>query len=72
MTSVNDLHPDQLRSLLHFYADAGVEWLLEETPVDRIAEMQALKAAQPRYRARPRIRALGEIGSDIVHSWPPG
>ena len=60
MTSVNDLHPDQLRSLLHFYADAGVEWLLEETPVDRIAEMQALKAAQGERRAVEQAPAAPE------------
>ena len=60
MTSVNDLHPDQLRSLLHFYADAGVEWLLEETPVDRIAEMQALRAAQGERRAVEQAPAAPE------------
>ena len=60
MTSVNDLHPDQLRSLLHFYADAGVEWLLEETPVDRIAEMQALKAAQGERRVVEQAPAAPE------------
>ena len=60
MTSVNDLHPDQLRSLLNFYADAGVEWLLEETPVDRIAEMQALRAAQGERRAVEQAPAAPE------------
>lgn len=46
MNAANDLHPDQLRSLLHFYADAGVEWLLEEEAVDRIAEFEAMRAAR--------------------------
>lgn len=46
MTAANDLHPEQLRSLLHFYADAGVEWLLEEEAVDRIAEFEAMRAAR--------------------------
>jgi len=46
MNAANDLHPDQLRSLLHFYADAGIEWLLEEEPVDRFAEFEAMRAAR--------------------------
>ena len=46
MNAANDLHPDQLRSLLHFYADAGVEWLLEEEAVDRFAEFEAMRAAR--------------------------
>lgn len=46
MTAANDLHPGQLRSLLHFYADAGVEWLLEEEAVDRIAEFEAMRASR--------------------------
>lgn len=52
MNTARDLHPDQLRSLLHFYADAGVEWLLEEEAVDRIAEFEAMRAA--RGAAPPR------------------
>lgn len=46
MNAANDLHPDQLRSLLHFYADAGVEWLLEEEAIDRFAEFEAMRAAR--------------------------
>lgn len=46
MNAANDLNPAQLRSLLHFYADAGVEWLLEEEAVDRIAEFEAMRAAR--------------------------
>ena len=46
MNAATDLHPEQLRSLLHFYADAGVEWLLEEEAVDRIAEFEAMRAAR--------------------------
>jgi uracil-DNA glycosylase len=46
MNAARDLHPGQLRSLLHFYADAGVEWLLEEEAVDRIAEFEAMRAAR--------------------------
>ena len=46
MNAARDLHPEQLRSLLHFYADAGVEWLLEEAAVDRIAEFETMRAAR--------------------------
>lgn len=46
MNAARDLHPEQLRSLLHFYADAGVEWLLEEEAIDRIAEFQSMRAAR--------------------------
>jgi uracil-DNA glycosylase len=46
MNAARDLHPEQLRALLHFYADAGVDWLLEEEPVDRIAEFEAMRAAR--------------------------
>ena len=54
MNAAQDLHPAQLRSLLHFYADAGVEWLLEEEAVDRIAEFSAMRAA----RAMPAEREI--------------
>ena len=46
MNAARDLDPQQLRSLLHFYADAGVEWMLEEEPVDRLAEFEAMRAAR--------------------------
>lgn len=60
MNAARDLHPEQLRSLLHFYADAGVEWLLEEEAVDRIVEFEAMRAArgaQPRQEAAPPVQA---------------
>ncbi|MDM9620024.1 uracil-DNA glycosylase [Rhizobium sp. S96] len=46
MISVNDLSPAELAALLHFHADAGVEWLLEEEAVDRFAEFEAMKATR--------------------------
>lgn len=46
MISAHDLSPGQLAALLAFHADAGVEWLLEEDPVDRFAEFEAMKAAR--------------------------
>ena len=57
MNAARDLHPEQLRSLLHFYADAGVEWLLEEEAVDRIAEFEALRAARG---SAPQREAVAE------------
>ncbi|MCQ4634283.1 uracil-DNA glycosylase [Shinella sp. CPCC 100929] len=56
MNTARDLNPDQLRSLLHFYADSGVEWLLEEEAVDRIAEFEAMRATRgvvPQREAAP-------------------
>jgi uracil-DNA glycosylase len=46
MISVNELSPGELAALLHFHAEAGVEWLLEEEAVDRFAEFAAMKAAR--------------------------
>jgi DNA polymerase len=46
MISVNDLSPGELAALLHFHAEGGVEWLLEEEAVDRFAEFEAIKAAR--------------------------
>ncbi|API52467.1 uracil-DNA glycosylase [Rhizobium leguminosarum] len=46
MISANDLSRAELAALLHFHADAGVEWLLEEEAIDRFAEFEAMKAAR--------------------------
>ncbi|MGO7662344.1 uracil-DNA glycosylase family protein [Rhizobium ruizarguesonis] len=54
MISANDLSPAELAALLHFHADAGVEWLLEEEAIDRFAEFEAMKAAR---RPAPAERA---------------
>lgn len=54
MTPAQDLSPGELTALLQFYADSGVEWLLEDEPVDRIAqfaEQKAARAAQKRAAA---------------------
>lgn len=53
MTSATELAPAELAALLHFYADAGCDWLLEDEAVDRIAEFTAQRnerAAQIRDR----------------------
>ncbi|MCZ7854592.1 uracil-DNA glycosylase [Agrobacterium salinitolerans] len=46
MIAAHDLSPAELAALLHFHADAGVDWLLEETPVDRFAEFAAARPAR--------------------------
>lgn len=46
MISANDLSPAELAALLHFHADAGVDWLLEDTAIDRFAEFEASRAKQ--------------------------
>ncbi|OWV88105.1 DNA polymerase [Rhizobium sp. R635] len=55
MISAQDLSPAELAALLHFHADAGVEWLLEEEAIDRFAEFEAMKAAR-----RPAAQAQQE------------
>ncbi|ARM87630.1 uracil-DNA glycosylase-like protein [Rhizobium sp. CIAT894] len=60
MISANDLSPAELAALLHFHADAGVEWLLEEEAVDRFAEFEAMKAARrPPTQAQPSVAGEG-------------
>ncbi len=56
MISVNDLSPGELAALLHFHAEAGVEWLLEDEAVDRFAEFEAMKAARRSCRPCPAGR----------------
>ncbi|MGR9503213.1 uracil-DNA glycosylase [Rhizobium leguminosarum] len=62
MISANDLSPAELAALLHFHADAGVEWLLEEEAIDRFAEFEAMKAARrpAAAQAQPQRPAAGE------------
>lgn len=54
MISANDLSPAELAALLHFHAEAGVEWLLEEEAIDRFAEFEAMKAARRPAAPVPR------------------
>jgi len=53
MISASDLSAAELSALMHFHADAGVEWLLEESPVDRFAEFADFQAARDAARAPP-------------------
>ncbi|MBB6180831.1 uracil-DNA glycosylase [Pseudorhizobium flavum] len=51
MIQAKDLQPQELSALLHFYADSGVEWLLEDAPIDRVAEFAAQKVAHEQTSA---------------------
>ncbi|MEQ1407531.1 uracil-DNA glycosylase [Neorhizobium sp. Rsf11] len=46
MNATQTLDAQELAALLHFYADSGVEWLVEDEPVDRFAQFAAQKAAE--------------------------
>lgn len=50
MNAAQNLEPAELAALLHFYADSGVDWLVEDEPVDRFAQFAAQKAAQAETR----------------------
>ncbi|MEI2297573.1 uracil-DNA glycosylase [Ensifer sp. MJa1] len=63
MISAHDLSPAQLAALLAFHADAGVEWLLEEEPVDRFAEFEAMKTARGSARAPSAASQRSEVES---------
>jgi DNA polymerase len=51
--SAQSLSLNELFQLVHFYAESGVDWVLEDEPQDRFAEYAAMEAA----RARPIERA---------------
>lgn len=53
MIASDQMTPAELAALLHFHADAGVEWLLEDDAIDRVAEFAAAKAARSTAAARP-------------------
>ncbi len=63
MIAAKDLTPSELAALLHFHADAGVDWLLEEEAVDRFAEFETMKAARQQSRTpQPRDDAGAPSG----------
>jgi DNA polymerase len=61
MIQARDMTPAELAALLAFHAEAGVEWLLEEEPVDRIAAFAAEKAA--RQTSRPAAASASSTGA---------
>lgn len=48
MIDAAHLEAPELAALLHFYADAGVEWLVEEQAIDSFAAFAETRAAQTR------------------------
>ncbi|MBP1850868.1 uracil-DNA glycosylase [Rhizobium halophytocola] len=58
--SLDQLSPAELAALLSFYADAGVAWMVEDEPVDRIAEFEAQKAAHEARRKAPSAGPTGD------------
>jgi uracil-DNA glycosylase len=59
MIQARDMTPAELAALLAFHAEAGVEWLLEEEPIDRIAAFAAEKAARQTSRPAPDSPSSG-------------
>jgi uracil-DNA glycosylase family 4 len=57
MIQARDMTHAELAALLHFHAEAGVEWLVEDAPIDRIAAFAAEKAARQAARAVPEPQA---------------
>jgi uracil-DNA glycosylase family 4 len=49
----DQLLPDELAALMHFYAEAGVGWLGEDEPIDRFAEFAALNSTKNQARSVP-------------------
>lgn len=49
----DQLLPDELAALMHFYAEAGVSWLGEDEPIDRFAEFVAFNSSRNQARAVP-------------------
>lgn len=67
MIQARDMTPAELAALLAFHAEAGVEWLVEEDPVDRIAAFAAEKAA--RQVARPAAEtSSGQVPARVAPS----
>ncbi len=58
MISSDRMSPAELAALLHFHAEAGVEWLLEDDPVDRFAEFQQARVARGQAQAVQRPQAF--------------
>jgi uracil-DNA glycosylase family 4 len=67
-------HSKAARDLLAFYAEAGVDAVLGDTPVDRFAEPGSPPAAEPRGDRAPqaeRQRATPPLPSAAVSAPPP-
>ena len=65
MISTDRMSPAELAALLHFHAEAGVEWLLEDDPIDRFAEFAQARAA------RGANRDTAPVQQDARSEMPP-
>ena len=70
MNAATDLEPAELAALLHFYADSGVDWLVEDEPVDRFAQFVAQKAAQAEARMPAQARQQPMQGDPAASQRP--
>ncbi|MBO3759523.1 uracil-DNA glycosylase [Ciceribacter sp. L1K22] len=73
MIPARDMTPAELAALLHFYADAGVDWLVEEEPVDQVAAFLAEREAKTVLvdAARSGVAdATGAAGAPIARDRP--
>lgn len=64
-----DLLPDELAALMHFYAEAGVSWLSEDEPIDRFNESAGQAAARSAQTMRPQPDGAG---TPTPTTRPPG
>ncbi len=64
MISCDTMSPAELAALLHFHAEAGVEWMLEDDPVDRFAEFAEAKAARGNSASQAMQRAQNSERND--------
>lgn len=70
MISAPDLDAAELAALLAFYADAGVEWMLEDEAVDRVAEFEAMRAAHAARRTGGEDSVRGSDSPNRAASSP--
>ena len=68
MISSDTMSPAELAALLHFHAEAGVEWLLEDGPVDRFAEFAEAKAARGNGGSQAMQRTQSSERSDAANA----
>ncbi|MEX3008101.1 uracil-DNA glycosylase family protein [Hoeflea sp. TYP-13] len=72
---VQDLTAGELAAMLHFYADAGVDCVLEDAPVDRFEQSAAAKAVltqqQPRGRAPQSVQQVERRQPAAAQGAPP-
>lgn len=63
MNAASHLSPAELASLMHFYADAGVDYLLEDEPFDRFAEFAEAKNARANSQPNAQEKSAPPSGN---------